>query len=170
MFQMLESFNVIDSTVKLDIFTQRLNFLGELASSLPVKAEKDKCIKMALTAYANKYPGRLISPTIRMILKGPQIATSPKFRDEAATAFFLRSCDKLKTEIKNLKTATAKLRRVEQAKELSYIIEDRLVSDDIQKYIDRIHEELVIVANLAVSDNTMRTLEDTPERPLASPF
>lgn len=151
MLQMLESFQIIDSTVKLNIFTQRLDFLGRLASSLPAKADKDKCINVALTTYANKYAGRPISPTIRMILNQPQIATSPKFRDEAATAFFLRSCDKFKTDITNLKTAAAQLRRVEQAAELSYIIKDRLISDEIQKYIDCIQQELANVTNLVVS-------------------
>ena len=96
---------------------------------------------MALRAYSDKY-NRPISPTIRQILNQPQIATSTKFRDEAATAFFLRSCNKLETEIKTLKTSNARQRRVTQAHELADIIVDRLYSDEQQKYIDCIHSEL----------------------------
>ena len=141
MFQMLESFDIVDSTTKLDTFTQRLDFLGELASTLPANAN-NKCIDTAIQAYSHKYSGRYISPTIRQILNQPQIATSPKFRDEAATAFFLRSCNKLETEIKTLKTTNAKQRRVTQGHELANIIVDRLCSSERQKYIDCIHIEL----------------------------
>lgn len=142
MFQMLESFYLVDTTVKLDIFTKRLDFLGKLASTLPANADKSKCIDTALQVYAQKYYDRPISPTIRLILNKPQIATSTKFRDEAATAFFLRTCYKLETEIKTLKTSNAKQRRVTQAHELADIIVDRLHSDERQKYIDCIHGEL----------------------------
>lgn len=141
MFQMLESFHIIDTTVNLDIFTQRLDLLGQLASKLPAHANKNKCADMALQAYSNKY-NRPISPTIRQIFNQPQIATSIKFRDEAATAFFLRSCNKLETEIKTLKTSNAKQRRITQANELADIIVDRLYSDERQKYIDCIRGEL----------------------------
>lgn len=151
MLQMLESFQIIDSTVKLDIFTHRLDLLGRLASSLPVKADKNKSIAMALKAYASKYHDKPISPTIRLILNQPQIATSPKFRDEVATAFFLRFCNKLKTEIKTLKTSNAKLRRVAQATELADIIGSCLMSDERQKYADRIHEELTSVSDIVAS-------------------
>lgn len=151
MFKMLESFQIIDSTVKLDIFTQRLDFLGQLASTLPAKADKSKCIEMALKTYVNKYYDKPISPTIRLILNQPQIATSPKFRDEAATAFFLRACNKLKAEIKTLKTATAKQRRVAQAVELADVVVNRLISDERQKYTDCIHDELTSVSDLAAS-------------------
>lgn len=154
MFKMLESFQIIDSTVKLDIFTQRLDFLGQLASTLPAKADKSKCIEMALKTYANKYYDKPISPTIRLILNQPQIATSYKFRDEAATAFFLRACDKLKTDIRNLKTEAARQRRVLQASELADNIEDRLMSEELQKYIDCIHDELAKVVALVESYST----------------
>lgn len=154
MVQMLESFQIINSTVKLDVFTQRLDFLGRLASTLPPKADKDKCIKMALKSYAGKYVGMPVSPTIRMILTQPQIATSYKFRDEAATAYFLRVCDKLKTDIRNLKTEAARHRRVLQASELADTIEDRLMSEDLQKYIDCIHDELAKVVALVESYST----------------
>ena len=92
MFQMLETFHLIDSTVKLDVFTRRLDFLGELARSLPKNADKNKCIDAALHSYSQKYPAVHISPTVRLILNQPDIATSLKFRDEAYTAFYLRSC------------------------------------------------------------------------------
>lgn len=151
MFKMLESFQIIDSTVKLDVFTQRLDLLGQLASSLPAKADKSKCVDLALKTYANKYYDKPISPTIRLILNQPQIATSPKFRDEAATAFFLRSCNKLKAEIKTLKTATAKQRRVIQAAELADAIVNRLISDERQKYTNCIHDELKSVSDLVAS-------------------
>ena len=141
MFQMLESFHIIDTTVNLDIFTQRLDLLSQLASTLPANAGKSKSADMALRAYSDKY-NRPISPTSRQILNQPQIATSTKFRDEAATAFFLRSCNKLETEIKTLKTSNARQRRVTQAHELADIIVDRLYSDEQQKYIDCIHGEL----------------------------
>lgn len=151
MLQMLESFHIIDSTIKLDVFSQRLDFLGQLASTLPPKADKDKCIKMALKSYGGKYPGNSVSPTIRIILNQPQIATSYKFRDEAATAFFLRACNKLKAEIKTLKTATAKQRRVAQAVELADVVVNRLISDERQKYTDCIHDELTSVSDLVAS-------------------
>lgn len=154
MLQMLESFHIIDSTIKLDVFSQRLDFLGQLASTLPPKADKDKCIKMALKSYGGKYPGNSVSPTIRIILNQPQIATSYKFRDEAATAFFLRACDKLKTDIRNLKTEAARQRRVLQASELADNIEDRLMSEELQKYIDCIHDELAKVVALVESYST----------------
>lgn len=142
MFQMLESFHLIDTTINLDIFTKRLDFLGELANALPTNADKNKCIDTAIQAYSHKYPDRFISPTIRLILNQPQIATAAKFRDEAATAFFLRSCSKLETEIKTLKTSNAKRRRITQAHELADIIVDRICSDERQKYIDCINSEL----------------------------
>lgn len=148
MFQMLESFYLIDTTVKLDIFIKRLDFLGELASALPAKADKDKCIDTALQVYAHKYYDKPISPTIKLILKQPQIAASLKFRDEASTAFFLRSCDKLKAEIKNLKTASARQRRVTQATDLASIITERLVSAERQKYIDCINNEITSVSDM----------------------
>lgn len=149
MFQMLESFYIIDSTTKIDIFTQRLDFLGKLASTLPTNADKNKCIDTAIQAYARKYYDKPISPTIKLILNQPQIASSLKFRDEAATAFYLRACDKLKAEIKTLKTANARQRRVTQASDLSSIIIDRLSSSERQKYIDCIREELVHVTDMA---------------------
>lgn len=42
MFQMLESFHIIDTTVNLDIFTQRLDLLSQLASTLPANAYSDE--------------------------------------------------------------------------------------------------------------------------------
>lgn len=156
MFQMLESFHVIDNTIKLDIFTQRPNFIGELASALPpVDADKDKYIDMALQVYTHKYSDRTISSTIRLILSQPQIATSPKFRDEAATSFFLRTCNKLKAETKTLKTTSAKQRRVTQATELSDTIVDRLTSNERQKYIDCIRRELASMSHMT----TLRPIE-----------
>ena len=148
MFQMLESFHIIDNTVKYEVFSQRLDFIGKLASTLPVNADKNKCIDTALKAYAHKYSDRAISPTIRLILNQPQIATSPKFRDEAATAFFLRTCNKLKSEIKTLKTANARQRRVVQASDLADIIIDKLTSIDRQKYIDCIRDEFSSVPGI----------------------
>lgn len=103
---------------------------------------------MALQAYAHKYSGIPISPTIRQIFNQPQIATSTKFRDEAATAFFLRTCNKLGSEIKGLKTSNAKQRRIIQANELAEIIINRLASDERQKYIDCIHNELSNLSEL----------------------
>lgn len=148
MFQMLESFNIIDSTTKLDIFTQRLDFLGKLASSLPANANHNRCIDTAIQAYSHKYPSKPISPTIRLILNQPQIAISPKFRDEAATAFYLRTCNQLKAEIKTLKTTSARQRRVIKASELADIIVDRLTSNERQKYVDCILAELTSISDI----------------------
>lgn len=145
MFQMLESFYIIDTTTNLEIFSQRLDLLGKLASTLPANAN-NKCIDSAIQTYSHKYSGRSISPTIRLTLNQPQIATSPKFRDEAATAFYLRTCNQLKTEIKTLKTTTARQRRVIKASELADIIVDRLKSNERQKYIDCIRDELASVS------------------------
>lgn len=147
MFQMLESFDIVDSTTKLDTFTQRLDFLGKLASTLPANANQ-KCIDTAIQTYSHKYSGRSISPTIRLILSQPQIATSPKFRDEAATAFYLRTCNQLKAEIKTLKTTNARQRRVIKASELADIIVDRLTSNERQKYVDCIRNELASVSDI----------------------
>ena len=138
MFQMLETFHIIDTTVKLDIFTQRLDFIGKLASSLPTDVDRNKCIDAAIQAYSRKYTDIPISTTCRLILNQPQIAYSPKFRDEAITAFYMRYCDKQKSEIAKLKTNTAKQRRVVQAAELADIIKVRLCSPDKQKYFDAI--------------------------------
>lgn len=140
MFQMLESFHIIDSTIKLNTFEQRLDLLGRLAKTLPANADANKCIDTALQLYARKYSGRPISPTIRLILNDPQIASSPKFRDEAATAFYLRTCSGLKSEIEQLKTAAAKKRRIQQAAELSDIIKERLYSAEKARYINAIDE------------------------------
>lgn len=150
MLQMLESFYLIDTTIKLDIFAKRLDFLGKLASTLPTNADKSKCINTALQVYAQKYYDRPISPTIKLILNQPQIATSPKFRDEAATAFYLRTCNQLKAEIKILKTTNARQRRVINASELADIIVDRLTSDERQKYIDCIRDELTSVSDIPI--------------------
>lgn len=148
MFQILESFNIVDSTVKLDVFTQRLDFLRQLANGIPTNTNKKKCAEAALQSYVKKYPNVPISPTARLILEQPQIAASAKFRDEAATAFFLRTCYKLKSEIATLKTKTAKQQRIEQARDLAVIIADRLTSLEKQKYIDCIHNELAIVSDM----------------------
>ncbi|MBD5301628.1 MAG: hypothetical protein HDS16_01300 [Bacteroides sp.] len=148
MFQMLESFHIIDSTVKLDVFIRRLDFLGELARNLPKNADTGKCIEAALHAYSQKYPAVHISPTIRLILSQPNIATSLKFRDEAYIAFYLRSCSKLKDEINTLKTATAKQRRVKQAKELADVVLARLKSTEQSKYAECINNELASVSNM----------------------
>ena len=148
MFQMLETFHLIDSTVKLDVFTQRLDFLGKLALSLPKNADKNKCIDTALHTYSQKYPAIHISPTVRLILNQPDIVTSLKFRDEAYTAFYLRSCSNLKDEINTLKTATAKQRRVKQAKELADVVLERLKSTAQSKYAECINNELASVTNM----------------------
>lgn len=148
-FQMLESFNIIDNTEKIDVFTQRLEFLGKLATSLPQNADKNKCIEVALQSYAHKYPDKPVSPTIRLILHQTQIATSPKFRDEATTAFYLRVCTRLKSEIRALKTPAAKQRRAQQAHELANIVIERLTSLEKQNYIDCINRELNDVSNAA---------------------
>lgn len=147
MLQMLESFNIIDSTLKFDIFTQRLDFLGELATTLPSNIDKHKCIEVAIHSYTHKYPDKSISPTIRLILDKPDIATSAKFRDEATTAFYLRTCDRLKSEIRSLKTLTAKQRRVQQAHELANIVIGRLASLEKQNYIEYISNELNVLSN-----------------------
>lgn len=149
MFQMLESFDIVNSTSKLDIFTQRLDFLGELANTLPVNTNNNKCINTAVQIYTHKYPNRSISPTIKLILNQPQIATSPKFRDEAATAFYLRTCNQLKAEIRTLETTNAKQRRVIKAFELADIIVDRLTSNERQKYVDCIRDELTSVSDIS---------------------
>lgn len=148
-FQMLESFDIIDNTVKFDVFTQRLEFLGKLATGLPQTADKNKCIEVALHSYVHKYPDKPVSPTIRLILDQPQIATSPKFRDEATTAFYLRVCTRLKSEIRDLKTPAAKQRRVQQAHELANIVIKRLSSLEKQNYIDCIISKFNDVSNAA---------------------
>lgn len=148
MFQMLETFHLIDSTVKLDVFTRRLDFLGELARSLPKNADKNTCIDTALHTYSQKYPIVHISPTVRLILNQPDIATSLKFRDEAYTAFYLRSCSNLKHEISTLKTEPAKQRRVKQAKELADVILERLMSSEQSKYAECINNEFASVTNM----------------------
>lgn len=140
MFQMLESFHIIDTTVKFNIFEQRLDFIGKLANTLPTNVDKNKCIDTALQLYSQKHSDKPISPTIRTILNNPQIASSPKFRDEATTAFYLRSCSRLKLDIEQLKTAAAKGRRIQQAAELSEIIKKRLCSVEKDKYINTINE------------------------------
>ena len=140
MFQMLESFHIIDSTVKFNIFEQRLDFIGKLANTLPTNVDKNKCIATALQLYSQKYSDKPISPTIRTILNNPQIASSPKFRDEATTAFYLRYCYRLNLEIEQLKTTAAKRRRIQQAAELSEIIKERLCSAEKAKYVNAINE------------------------------
>ena len=47
MFQMLESFNIIENTTKFDVFTRRLDFLGTLANTMP----KFRIRKSALILY-----------------------------------------------------------------------------------------------------------------------
>lgn len=148
MFQMLESFHIIDTTVKLDVFIQRLDFLRELARNLPKNANTSKCIEEALHVYSQKYPAVHISPTIRHILNQPDIAASLKFRDEAYTAFYLRSCAKLKDEINTLKMATAKQRRVKQAEDLANLVLEHLQSTDQLKYAECINNELTSVSNM----------------------
>lgn len=140
MFQLLESFHVIDTTVKLDIFTQRLDFIGKLAATLPTNVDNNKCIDVAIQSYSRKYANIPISPTSRLILNQPQIAYSPKFRDEAITAFYMRHCNRLKSEISKLKTNAAKQRRITQAAELADIVKVRLYSPDKQKYSDAIDD------------------------------
>lgn len=149
MVQMLESFYIIDNTVKFDVFTRRLGFIGQLANGIPKNANQKKCAEVALQTYARKYPNVSTSPTLRLILDQPQIANSAKFRDEAATAFYLRTCSQLKIEIATLKTRAAKLRRVEQSHMLANYIIDGLASVDRQKYIDCIHNECTVVSEIA---------------------
>ena len=139
-FQMLESFHIIDTTVKFNTFEQRLDFIGKLANTLPANVDKNKCIDTALQSYSQKYSDNPISPTIKAILNNPQIASSPKFRDEATTAFYLRSCSRLNLEIEQLKTTAAKRRRIQQAAELSEIVKERLCSAEKAKYIIAINE------------------------------
>lgn len=148
MFQMLESFSIIENTTKFDVFTRRLDFLGTLANTMPKISDKKKCIDSVLFSYSRKYPAVSVSPTIIAILNQPQIAISEKFRDEAATAFFLRACYKLKNDIRTLKTMAAKQRRYIQAAELADVIIDRLKSNVRQRYIDCINNELSNILNL----------------------
>lgn len=149
MFQMLESFHIIDTTENQDVFTKRLDFIGKLACTLPTNANKQKCIENAITAYNHKYPAIPISPTIRIILKNPEVATSAKFRDEATTAFYLRTCHKLKSEIVTLKTRAAKQRRINQASGLAEILIGQMTSPEKQKYIDCILNELATISSLS---------------------
>lgn len=148
MIQMLETFHIINSTVKLDVFTKRLDFLAKLAVGLPKNADLNKCTEVALQSYSHKYPSNPISPTARLILNQPDIATSLKFRDEAYTAFYLRSCAKLKDEINTLKTTTAKQRRIEKAKDLAEVVLSGLKSTDRIKYAEYINNELASVSNI----------------------
>ncbi len=140
MFQMLETFHIIDTTIKLDVFTQRLEFIGQLATNIPANADKNKCIDAAIQAYSRRYINLPISPTSRLILNQPQIAYSPKFRDEAITAFYMRYCYKLRNEIATLKTNAAKQRRKTQAAELADIVKAQLYSLDKQKYSDAVDD------------------------------
>lgn len=119
-------------------------------------SDKKKCIDSVLLSYSRKYPAVSVSPTIIAILNQPQIAISEKFRDEAATAFFLRACYKLKNDIRTLKTMAAKQRRYIQAAELADVIIDRLKSNVRQRYIDCINNELSNIANLIASQPTRK--------------
>lgn len=146
MFQMLESFKIIDSTIKLDTFTQRLNLLRDLAKDIPQNENIQHFSDLALKTYARKYPKEFITQTYRQILVQPQIACSDKFRDEAATAFYIRHCEKLKEDISTLKTTAAKQRRIKQAEELSEKIIDMLSSYDKQRYTETISETYTSVS------------------------
>lgn len=140
MFQMLESFKIIDTTVKLDVFTQRLNFLYKLAKEMPQSNNLKLFADITLKNYASKYPKVFITPTYRQIVEQPQIVCSDKFRDEAATAFYMRTCENLKETILTLKTSAAKQRRIKQAEEWAEIITDMLCSYDKQRYAETIRE------------------------------
>lgn len=140
MFQLLESFKIIDSTVKLDIFTQRLNFMYKLAKEMPQSGNLKHFADIALRTYTRKYPKVFITPTYRQIVTQPQIVCSDKFRDEAATAFYLRACENLKESISTLKTTAAKQRRIKQAEEWAETITDMLRSYDKQRYAETIRE------------------------------
>lgn len=140
MFQMLESFKIIDSTVKLDIFTQRLNLLRDLAKDMPKNENLKQYAGVALKTYARKYPQVFITETYRQILEQPQLACSDKFRDEAATAFYIRTCNRLKEDIATLKTTAAKQRRVNQAEEWAELVTEMLRSYNKQQYADTIRE------------------------------
>ena len=139
MFQMLESFEIINNTVNPKIFTQRLNLLGEIARSLPEYKQSSACAKPALQIYTNKYPNVNVTSTHRLIIEQPSVAYSPKFRDEATTAFYIRTCHNLKIEISTLKSIAAKQRRIIKASELAELIIPMLTSPDKQRYIDVIH-------------------------------
>lgn len=139
MFQMLESFKIVDSTVKLEIFTQRLEMLCNLAQSLPTNTNLTQLAESTLKTYARKYPNVYITPTYRLILQQPQTVCSSKFLDEAATAFYMRFCSKLKEGMSVLKTQVAKQRRITQAKECAEKVIIMLTSHDKQKYIDAIN-------------------------------
>lgn len=149
MFQMLESFKIIDSTVKLDIFTQRLDFLRKLAISLPQNEDLKHFADISLNAYTRKYPKVSITPTFRLIIQQPQVACSSKFRDEAATAFYMRVCGKLKEDISTLKTKAAKQRRIKQAEELAETIIDTLCSTEKARYVEAIRETCAGVSPLS---------------------
>lgn len=140
MFQMLESFKIIDSTVKLDIFTQRLDFLYQLAKEIPQSDNLKHFADITLRNYTRKYPKVFITPTYRQIIEQPQIVCSDKFRDEAATAFYLRTCENLKENISTLKTTAAKQRRIKQAGEWAEIITGMLRSYDKPRYAETIRE------------------------------
>lgn len=137
---MLESFKITDSTVKYEIFTQRLEMLCNLAQSLPTNVNLDQFAEATLKTYAKKYPNVFITPTYKLILQQPQTVCSSKFMDEAATAFYLRFCSKLKEGISTLKTQAAKQRRITQAKECAEKVIIMLTSQNKQKYIDEIHK------------------------------
>ncbi|WP_305156683.1 hypothetical protein [uncultured Muribaculum sp.] len=151
MFQMLESFKIIDNTIKLDIFTQRLDFLCKLAKEIPPSDNLKHFADITLRNYTRKYPKIFITPTYRQIIERPQIVCSDKFRDEAATAFYMRACENLKENISTLKTTAAKQRRIKQAEEWAEMITDMLRSYDKPRYTETIRETCTSVRAMGSS-------------------
>ena len=146
LYQMLESFAIIDNTVNFKTLYERIKFISELAQNLPKNVDLKICASFAMSEYKKNYPKQMISPTYYLLMKQPYIAYHDVFQDEAYTAFYLRSCEKFKEEIHTLKTSAAKQRRMTNALELSEKIINKLISMNKQKYIDCINQACADVA------------------------
>lgn len=141
MQQILESVQIIDTTVKYDTFDSRLSFLIKTVSSLPADYDKEAVSKKVLASFQKLYPDKEISPLMNQVLSHPKHILNIDFQDEAYAAFFCRFCELMSSEVLSLKTKPAKMRRIQSANEIFMEISNKLGSSQKPHLIRLMHEK-----------------------------
>lgn len=127
--QILETVNILETTVNIDTFASRLLFLRERVKSIYPYVSNDiyrSAFDEGISLYHEQYPNILISELQREILASPLIINTDDFNAMIKTNFFKRYCERIYNEMEKLKQDTAKERRRKKVMETAKIILSQL--------------------------------------------
>jgi hypothetical protein len=122
--QLFDSLQIIDSTINLKTFNERIKF----ALSIIVDFSKEKDLKLLVRAikkgqenYLRLHPDAEFTYSQSLLLDGVSNLVDKRYITGRINAFFVRFCDRKMDEINKLKTSAAKDRRRREVDECLHI-------------------------------------------------